>query len=376
MSFSCSTCGTEYPIDSLSYRCTCGGSFQLNYTPVRLPIASLSQRNKSIWRYREALPIDDDKNIVTMGEGGTPLIPFIYNDFDNLFAKLDFLSPTGSFKDRGSSIMSSKLKEVGVSSCIADSSGNAGSSIAAYTTKAGVLCKIFCPESTSEGKLIQIKAYGAELVKVPGNRSDTAAAVQREAETYYYASQNWNPFYLEGIKTLAFEICEQMDWCVPDAILCPVGYGGIYIGLYHGFSWLVETGIVSRYPRLIGIQTEAVSPVFQAFYSNAENVEEVPPGDTMAEGVACTKPVRGKKLLEIARETNGGFETVSEKDIIEGWRELNQQGLYVEPTSAVVIKALDRLILKNLIARTDAIVLILTGTGLKATEKLAKYVGV
>jgi threonine synthase len=270
--------------------------------------------------------------------------------------------------------MSSKLKELGISSCIADSSGNAGSSIAAYATKAGVLCKIFCPESTSEGKLVQIIAYGAELVKVPGNRSDTAAAVQREAETYYYASQNWNPFYLEGIKTLAFEICEQMGWRVPDAILCPVGYGGIYMGLYHGFRWLVETGIANHYPRLIGIQAETVSPVYQAFYRNADDVEEVPPGKTMAEGVACTKPVRGKKLLEIARETNGSFETVSEKDIIEGWRELNQQGLYVEPTSSVVIKALDRLVSKNRITRTDSIVLILTGTGLKATEKLAKYV--
>ena len=316
----------------------------------------------------------DGENIVSLGEGFTPLIPFSYGEFKKILLKLDYLCPTGSYKDRGSTVLISKLKELGITSCIADSSGNAGSSISAYAARAGIECKIYCPAHTSEGKLVQIKAYGARLVKVPGTRADTAAAVQEEAKRVYYASHNWNPFFSEGIKTLAFEICEQTGWNIPDAVLCPAGYSGIYIGLYQGFKELVRYGRIKKIPRLIGIQSEAVSPVYQAFYRKSKEVEEVPSGTTLAEGIACVKPVRGKKILEIARLTDGCFEIVSEKEIIEGWKDLARQGIYVEPTSAVVFKAIDRLSRKGLLNSQESIVLILTGIGLKATDTLGKYV--
>lgn len=372
--FSCSKCGEDSSVEIVDFRCTCGGAFKLNWSPKPLPVSLLRERGISIWRYRESLPIVEDKNIVSLGEGFTPLISFPYRNFVNVFLKLDYLCPTGSFKDRGSSVLISKVKEMGIKRCIADSSGNAGSSIAAYAARAGIDCKIYCPTHVSEGKLIQIKSYGAELVKVPGNRADAAAAVQVEAKKVYYASQIWNPFFLEGLKTLAFEICEQMDWKPPDAVVCPTGYSGIYIGLYYGFKELIDNKIVDRIPRLIGIQSQAISPIYQAFSRQANDVTEVPSNKTLAEGIGCVKPIRGKEILEIAYSTGGCFEVVLEEEIIDGWKDLSRQGIYVEPTSAVVVRALDRLAEKGVLGNHENIVLILTGIGLKATETLGRYV--
>jgi threonine synthase len=288
-----------------------------------------------------------------MEEGFTPLIPFSYKDFRGISLKLDYLCPTGSFKDRGVSVLVSKTKELGISEYLGESSGNAGASLAAYTARAGIECRMYCPATTSEGKLVQMKAYGAQVTKIPGTRADTTAAVQEEAKRCsegatgcYYSPQTWNPFFLEGLKTLGFEICEQLGWKAPD----------------------------EKHPRLIGIQAEAIAPIYEAFSRKAVEVDEVPRNETMAEGIACVRPNRGKEILEIARVTEGCFEIVSEKEIIEGWRELNRQGIYVEPTSAVVVKAIDRLAQKGLVNPRERIVLILTGSGLKATEKLGGYV--
>ena len=214
--------------------------------------------------------------------------------------------------------MISKLKEMGITKVVADSSGNAGSSIAGYAAQAGIKCKIYCPAHVSEGKLVQMRAYGAQLVKVQGSRADTALAVQKEAKKVYYASHNWSPFFREGMKTLAFEICEQLAWKVPDAVLCPTGYSGIYLGLYRGFRELVDQGIIKRIPKMVGIQSKVIPPIYQAFWRGADEVDEVPSLETLAEGIACTKPVRGKEILGIARSTGGCFEVVSEREIMEG----------------------------------------------------------
>jgi threonine synthase len=373
--FSCSFCRRDHPVGTQEFRCRCGGAFELAWNPKPFPASSMPGRPASVWRYRESIPILHEENIVSLAEGFTPVLPFSFGDFKRIVLKLDYLCPTGSYKDRGSSVLISKLKELGVKRCIADSSGNAGASIAAYAARAEMDCTIYCPADTSEGKLVQIRAYGARLVKVPGARADTARAVQEEAKKVYYASHNWNPFFSEGIKTMAFEIAEQLGWNVPDVVVCPTGYSGIYIGLYIGFKELLSRGMIPRLPRLIGIQSEAVSPIYQAFIRKADDVEEVPSHPTLAEGIACVRPVRGKKILEIARETGGCFEVVSEKEILEGWKELAGNGIYVEPTSAVVLKALDRLRQKGILNSLDSIVLVLTGIGLKATDKLAKYVG-
>ena len=165
-----------------------------------------------------------------------------------------------------------------------------------------------------------------------------------------------------------------MGWRVPDIALCPAGYSGIYIGLYYGFKELVDNKIVVRIPRLIGIQSQAISPIYQAFSRQANDVTEVPSNKTLAEGIGCVKPIRGKEILEIAYSTGACFEVVLEEEIIDGWKDLSRQGIYVEPTSAVVVRALDRLAEKGLLGNHENIVLILTGIGLKATETLGRYV--
>lgn len=372
MRFVCSICHQVVSVETRAFRCSCGGPFDLEWNPHPLPILALRDREPSLWRYREWIPVLDDAHVVSLREGFTPLVRHPSQGFRNLFLKLDYLCPSGSYKDRGASVLISKLKELGIRSCVADSSGNAGAAIAAYAARAGIDCTVYCPAQTSEGKLVQIRAYGANLVKVPGSRSDTAKAVQEETRRLYYASHNWNPFFLAGMKTLALELGEQMGWEVPDAVVCPVGYGGIYLGLYLGFKDLLNHRITRRMPRLIGVQSEAVSPVYQAFLQEANDVAAVPSRETLAEGIACVQPIRGRKLLEIARETGGLFEAVSEEKILEGWKALARQGIYVEPTSAVVIKAVEGLREKGLLSPDETIVLVLTGTGLKATDTLGR----
>lgn len=373
MRFRCSLCQKEYPVETREFRCSCGGPFDLAWVPGGLSLSSLRDREPTLWRYREWIPVLEDDCIVSLREGFTPLIRYSSKGFRRLFLKLDYLCPTGSYKDRGASVLVSKLKEFGIRRCVADSSGNAGAAIAAYAARAKIECTVYCPAHTSEGKLVQIKAYGANLVKVPGTRADTAKAVQEETKRLYYASHNWNPFFLAGMKTLAFELSEQMGWQVPDAVLCPVGYGGIYLGLFLGFKDLLNHGIIRKVPRLFGVQSEAVSPVYQAFMRKANDVAAVPSRETLAEGIACVQPIRGRALLEIARETGGGFEIVSEEEIIEGWKALAHNGIYVEPTSAVVMRAIEGLKGKGTVSPNEFIVLILTGLGLKATDALAHF---
>lgn len=374
MKFICTICNREYPVNTYQFRCICGGPFKLNWKAKAFSPYILKNKEPSLWRYRELIPINDNRNIISLGEGFTPLIYLSYKDFKKLLIKLDFLFPTGSFKDRGSTVMISKLKEMGIRKIVEDSSGNAGASIACYSTLAGIECKIYCPANIAEEKLIQIKAYGSKLIKVSGNRADTALAVQKEAEKTYYASHNWNPFFLEGIKTLAYEICEQLNWQAPDVVICPIGYGSIYLGLYYGFMELLNQKIIKNIPRLFGIQSKTISPIYQAFIHKDIEINEVSAKTTLANGIACVKPIRGKEILDIARLTKGGFEIVSEREIIQGWKQLAKRGVYVEPTSAVVIRALDHLLEKKMLTYKDFIVLILTGIGLKATTKLAEFI--
>jgi threonine synthase len=325
-----------------------------------------------MWRYRQILPIEKDKHIITMGEGFTPLLPF---DADGIrvWVKPEFISPTGSFKDRGASLLISFLKEIGIKKIVEDSSGNAGAAAAAYSARSGIDCEIYCPAYASGGKLAQIRLYGARLKKISGTREDTAHAVRKAAQKQYYASHNWHPFFIEGIKTIAYEIAEQLDWNVPDHVVVPVGFGGLYIGLYLGFRQLVKDKMITRIPKLWGVQSAHCSPVYDAFVSGKNiNPEYQQLQFTIAEGIAAARPVRGKMLLQIVSKTNGGITVVSENEIMEGLKVFHQRGLFVEPTSAVVWKGFKHFLQQSLIQETETTLLILTGHGLKALDKLEK----
>ena len=320
-----------------------------------------------MWRYREALPIDRDDNIVSFGEGMTPMIPVALGP-GSLLLKLDQLFPTGSYKDRGASVLVSKAKELGITRVVEDSSGNAGCAIAAYAASAGIGCEILVPESTSPGKLSQIFFYGATLRKIPGSREDTAAAALAAAETTYYASHSWNPFFFQGTKTFAYEVWEQLGFRAPDALLLPAGNGTPLIGSYLGFRELEENGMVDRIPRHIAVQALNCAPLLAMFRGGLDAVPAIKTRATIAEGVAIAAPIRGKEIVDIVRETGGEVLAVSDEEVENALLLLGRKGLYVEPTSALPVAAF----LKFPGVRSGTVVAPLTGHGLKAGEKMGK----
>lgn len=365
--YQCNNCNTTYQISPLRYRCECGFPFTLKNST--LPRCEWDSSTFSLWRYREALPISDETETVTLGEGMTPIIPLGGIGDLTHFVKLDYLCPTGSYKDRGASVLLTHLKSLGVKEIVEDSSGNAGAAIAAYCTRAGIHCTIFCPESTSKGKLKQISAYGAELKLVQGNRMATTEAVKIAAEDTCYASHNWNPFFLEGTKTLAYEITEQLDGSVPTNVICPVGFGSIYLGLFIGFKELYDYGRIDRIPRLLGVQPAACCPIYNAYRDRTSLISRMPQNDTtLAEGITAELPIRTEMIMEAIRSTNGAFTIVDDSDIKTGMNVLSQNGLYVEPTSAVVIRGYEKFKQSGIIGENDVTISILTGSGLKSTS--------
>ena len=367
MQYQCPKCNATYQISALRYKCDCGNPLNLVADSRILPNAQVPAA-MSLWRYREALPIGEETEIVTLGEGMTPLVPLDVNAPEH-FVKLDYLCPTGSYKDRGASVLLTHLKALGVETIVEDSSGNAGAAIAAYSARAGIHCTIYCPESTSKGKLRQISAYGAELKLVEGNRMATTEAVKLAAETTCYASHNWHPFFLEGTKTLAYEITEQLGWRTPTYVMCPVGFGSIYLGLAIGFRELQTQGIIESVPRLLGVQPDVCCPIYNAYTENSTSISRMKQtGDTLAEGITAELPIRGDNILDALHSTNGAFTTVNGTDIEEGMKTLAAKGIYVEPTSAVVVKAYQKFRESGIIEAGDLTVSILTGIGLKASK--------
>jgi threonine synthase len=333
---------------------------------------SLPGRGQTLWRYREALGIDGRTEVVSLGEGMTPLFGRRLERQDVLL-KVDYLCPTGSYKDRGASVMISKLKEWGVRRIIEDSSGNAGASIAAYAAMAGILADIYVPASTSAGKAAQIGMYGANLVKVPGTREDTARAAWEAADRYFYASHNWSPHFLSGMKTAAYEIAEQMDWQVPDWVVAPAGGGGLVVGLYLGFTELMQADFTKSVPRLVAVQAAACDPIYGAWAAEADDVQAVQKGDTAAEGISVAKPVRGRMILQALRDSGGCAATVTDEELWDTLRSLGGLGLYVEPTAAAAPAAFLRLRRQGAIPAGATVVVMLTGSGLKATDKIVQH---
>ncbi len=367
MNYLCNECSKTYEISPLCYRCDCGNALTLVWDSHICPNPQVPAA-MSLWRYREALPIDADTDIVTLGEGMTPLVPIDVSTPEH-FVKLDYLCPTGSYKDRGASVLLTHLKALGVEAVVEDSSGNAGAAIAAYSARAGIQCTIYCPESTSQGKLRQISAYGAELKLVAGNRMATTEAVKLAAGTTCYASHNWHPFFLEGTKTLAYEIVEQLGWRAPTHVICPVGFGSIYLGLFIGFRELQAQGIIVNIPRLLGVQPDVCRPIYNAYVNKTVSISRMAQaGETLAEGITAELPIRGEMILEAIGATNGAFTTVDDTDIKTGLALLAAKGIYVEPTSAVVVKGYQKFRETGIITTNDLVVSILTGIGLKASS--------
>jgi threonine synthase len=299
--------------------------------------------------------------MVTLGEGNTPLIwNFIRGR--KVGFKLESLNPTGSFKDRGTAVLVSRAKALGLKHLIEDSSGNAGSSLAAYTAKAGIQAKIFIPADASGPKRQQIARFGAELIPVPGPRANAAAAVLQAARSgAVYASHAYLPLGIPGIAKIAYELWDQLPG-QPGAVLVPVGHGSLLLGLYHGFKALKNAGVIQELPVLVGVQSAACDPLVQAFENGKNRAVSIQPGNTTADGVRISEPIHDREILEAVRATGGKLIRVDEEQLSRGRKELSAQGIDVEPTSALVWNALQDL----LDWLPGPVICIVSGHGLKS----------
>ncbi|MCL4488477.1 MAG: pyridoxal-phosphate dependent enzyme [Chloroflexi bacterium] len=364
MQIVCSTCNAQYPLDTRAWHCPkCGGLFEIAGT-VPFDPASIEAGNSSLWRYRFLLPLPDGAEPISMGEGLTPVVE-TFLDGLHFFSKLDFMTPTGSFKDRGTTVLISLVRSLGISRVVEDSSGNAAASLSAYAARAGIAADIFVPAHASPAKLAQIEIYGARVRKIEGPREKAALAVQKAAQgDAYYASHYYNPFVLAGMKTTAWELWEQFGRRAPFAVVAPVGHGTNLIGLARGFQALQEVGLIDRLPRLYAAQAAVVAPLVRAFENGLEDAPVAAPAQTVAEGIAINKPVRGREVLRALRETQGGAIAVSEEEIVQARNEMARVGLYIEPTSATAVAALRRL--PEAVRKNSETVVTLTGSGLKS----------
>jgi threonine synthase len=329
---------------------------------------------RSLWRYRAAFPFPVDQPI-TLGEGCTPLIPGRVAGTDVLL-KCEWFNPTCSFKDRGASVMLSLLRAQGVTSVLEDSSGNGGAAISAYAAAGGMAATIMAPASTSPAKTVQMRAHGATVELVPGTRQDTAdAAVARSAEIFY-ASHNWHPFFLHGTKTLAYELWEDLGFRAPDNIITPCGAGSTVLGCEIGFSELFRSGQIDVMPRIFAAQPANCGPIAAAFLAGSDEPVATGISPTIAEGTAIAKPIRLREVLGTLRETRGGAVALSEAEIGQATLDLAKTGIYVEPTCAQAAAAFARLLETGTVTAEQTTVLIMTGTGLKATPLIARLLGV
>ncbi len=364
MEIRCANCDTRYPLNTHAWVCEkCGGLLEISGAP-RFDAAKIRREDASVWRYRELLPLPNDSSPISLGEGWTPLVPLDY-DGRVIHCKMDTLNPTGSFKDRGTSVIVSAVKSFDVSEVVEDSSGNAAASLAGYAAYAGLKARIFAPAHASPVKLSQIQVYGAELVKVEGVREKSAEAAQNAVrhDGAYYASHYYNPFFVAGMQTTAWEIWEQLGRA-PDVVIMPAGQGTNMVGMYRGFAALREAGLISTLPRLVAAQAEMVAPIARAFELGKNEPAHVEPFKTVAEGIANSQPVHGKELLRILRETNGAAIVASEDEIRAARVKSARHGIFVEPTSATALAVFEKY--KNRLAANETVIVSLTGNGLKA----------
>jgi threonine synthase len=363
------TSGTTYSIDKPRWCADDGG--YLNLTPgAGLRRHQIAHGCYSVWRYAAAIGVDQ-VHAVSLGEGWTPLITREWQGCNTHF-KLEFTMPTGSFKDRGMTVMVSYLKSHGIEHVLEDSSGNAGASLSAYAAAASMRCRILVPETASYPKIAQIAACGADVLTIRGSRQDVADAALRMSSEIFYASHNWVPFFVEGTKTLAYELWEQLGFKAPDNVVTPLGYGSSVLGCVRGFDELLRNGEIDRLPRIFGIQAENCAPYYAAYAAGGDTLVPTEIKSTVAEGIASSKPTRVSEVLTGVRQTGGAIVAVSESEIITALRDLARKGLYVEPTSAAGVAGLTRLVASGAIKPRDTTVMVLTGSGLKASERIGE----
>jgi threonine synthase len=379
-SLTCSQCGKSHNISELNNYCKdCTQPLVANYDLHRSsPRSLIDHKAIGLWRYKKLLPIMVEANIVSLGEGWTPILSL--NRIANKYGLKEFqmkeeaFNPTGSFKARGMSLAISKAKELGVTACCTPTAGNAGSALAAYCSAAQMKAKVFMPILTPKVFAYDTEVMGAEVVKVDGSIRDAGLAMQADVDyaNMWDVSTMKEPFRLEGKKTLGYEIAEQYNWELPDVILYPTGGGTGLIGMWKAFNEMKVMGWIDKMPRLIAIQLRGCDPVVKAFEQNLDHNELcTDPAPTAANGLRVPKAFADKLIMKAIYETNGQAARVEESEMLEAIKLTAQlEGQFISPEGACLIAALDQLINSKSISLSENVLMINTGSGYKYIENL------
>jgi len=376
----CRECGKEYEAKRLTVCESCFAPLDVvyDYDSIELSKQSFDARPRSIWRYAELLPVRDAKSVVDIGAGYTPLRRATNLGckvgLKNLYVKNDSVNPTFSFKDRPASVAVSKAVELGDKVVGCASTGNLAAAVAAHAAKANLECYVFAPKNIELSKIAQVATYGGKIVAVRGTYDDANRLAVLASETYGWNFVNITsrPYYVEGSKTIAFEVSEQLGWRTPDHIIIPVASGALLCAIQRGFNEFERLGLVEASgARISAAQADGCAPVANAFRSNSENVIPVDQPKTIATSIAIGDPGDGFYVLKVVRETGGVAWSVSDEEILDSIRLLAKtEGIFTEAAGAVTIAVLKQMVDAGKIDREETVVCCITGNGLKTIEHL------
>ena len=374
----CSACGLEHDWSLLQNLCTsCHKPLfaivDLTTAGRTLKREALATREKSLWRYREVLPLPDGVEPISLGEGGTPLLGAERFgravELSELWVKDESQNPTQSFKARGMAVAVSMVKYLGATKLAVPSAGNAGGAVAAYAARAGLEAHIFMPRDTPRANIIECRELGAQVILIDGLITDCGAEIakRKRAEGWFDLSTLKEPYRVEGKKTLGYELAEQLDWQLPDVVLYPTGGGTGLIGMWKAFDEMEALGwIGNKRPRMFAVQATGCAPIVRAFEAGAKSAAEFPNAHTIASGLRVPKAIGDFLILKILRQSNGGAVAVDDEEMMRVTREVgSSEGLFVAPEGAACFAALKSLLASGKIASNEQVVIFNTGSGIK-----------
>ena len=377
----CAACGLEHEAQRLHNLCTkCGKPLLVRYDLKRaaatLTKESLPRRSPDLWRYREALPVEHDENIVSLGEGWTPLVRAsrlgAQIGLDDLFIKDESQNPTQSFKARGMAAAVSMAKELGAHKLAVPSAGNAAGALAAYAARAGLPAFIFMPRDTPRANVVECEQTGAQVTLMDGLITDCGAEVARrkDIEGWFDVSTLKEPYRIEGKKTLGYELAEQLKWQLPDVIIYPTGGGTGLIGMWKSFDEMEEMGWIGpKRPRMVTVQAAGCAPIVKAFDEGKRFAAEFPNAHTTASGLRVPKPIGDFMILDALRASGGTAVAATDEELIAATREIGAaEGIFCAPEGAACLPALRKLMADGFVKAEDQVVLFNTGSGVKYLE--------
>lgn len=378
----CPECGTIHNAAVINTVCineTCRSTLFAQYNlSTGINKAVLQGRVATMWRYKEFLPVTDERHIVTLGEGFTPIIPIEnlkqFTGNNEVFWKDESGNPTGSFKARGISAAVSKAKELGIQTIATPTAGNAGGALAAYAARGGMKAVVYMPKQTPKVFKDECHLYGAELVEIDGNISDCGKLVNEHAllNNWFQVSTLKEPYRLEGKKTMGYEIAEQFNWQLPDVIFYPTGGGTGLIGIWKAFDEMEQLGwIGSKRPRMVAVQSQSCDGIVKAFHAGRYVSEFADGGFTIANGLRVPKPYADKVILKVLRESEGFALTISDEEMSTALKEIAKyEGMLIAPEGAALWQAYKKLKATQWIKPEEKVLLINTGSGYKYLENI------